>query len=148
MLYMVRVIHCQCIHRSRVTPYNAIPCMSHSSPPLLDNIIYSASTLKGRQECGLHTMHTWEVSPIKEAPDSKFNFSSHMNTMELLFLGGLHKMCMFHEPEGFWPTIFSGYSKSHCPCSLHFTATSRKHFDRQNPPFSWKSLPKSEAPAG
>ncbi len=29
-----------------------------------------------------------------------------MNTMGLLFLGGLHKMCMFHEPEGFWPTFF------------------------------------------
>ena len=26
--------------------------------------------------------------------------------MELIFLGGLQEMCMFHEPEGFWPTIF------------------------------------------
>ena len=71
---------------------------------------------------------------------------------------------MFHEPEGFWPTIytfFRGTQNSHCPVSLralpslassekvnwsslNFTATSRKHFDRQNPPFSCKSLPKSE----
>ncbi len=85
--------------------------------------------------------------------------------MGLLFLGGLHKMCMFHEPEGFWPTIFlhifSGALKNHYPVtsralpsiassekvncsSLNFTATSRKHFDHQNPPFSCKSLPKSE----
>ena len=27
--------------------------------------------------------------------------------MELIVLGGLQKMCMFHEQEGFWPTIFA-----------------------------------------
>ncbi len=89
----------------------------------------------------------------------KFIFSAHMNTMELLFVGGLHKMCMC------WATIFlhifSGAPKSHCPvpsralpglarldkvnCSyLNFTTTSRKHFDPLNPPFGHKSLPKSE----
>ena len=26
--------------------------------------------------------------------------------MELLFLGGLQKMCIFHEPAGFGPNIF------------------------------------------
>ena len=44
-----------------------------------------------------------------------------MNAMELLFLGGLQKMCMFNEPEEFRPNIFlhifSGALTSHCPVS-------------------------------
>ena len=88
-----------------------------------------------------------------------------MNTMELLFLGGLHKMCMFHEPAGFGPNIFlhifSGALKSHCPVSprgtlrdtseekvnwstFNFTATSREHTLRENARILRKSLPKSE----
>ena len=74
-------------------------------------------------------------------------------------------MCMFHEPEGFWPTIFlhifSGALKNHYPVSsrapsgptssekvnwstFNFTATSRKHFDPENARFCCNSLPKSE----
>lgn len=74
-------------------------------------------------------------------------------------------MCMFHETEGFWPTIFlhffSGAPKNHCPLSrlgqpgttseekvnwssLNFTATSRKHFAPENARFCCNSLPKSE----
>jgi hypothetical protein len=30
--------------------------------------------------------------------------------MDLIFFGGLQKICMFHEPEGFGPNIF-GHSK-------------------------------------
>ena len=33
--------------------------------------------------------------------------------MELLFVGGLHKMCMFHEPAGFRPNIFYTFSRGH-----------------------------------
>ena len=88
-----------------------------------------------------------------------------MNTMELLFVGGLHKMCMFHEPAGFGPNIclhiFSGAIKSHCPVSrpaptgptseekvnwstFNFAATSREHTLRENARILRKSLPKSE----
>ena len=95
----------------------------------------------------------------------KFNFSAHMKDMELLFLGGLQKMCMFHEPAGFWPTIFVyiflGALKSHFPVSqlgqpgttseeevnwssFNFTATSRKHFAPENARFCCNSLQKSE----
>ena len=112
-----------------------------------------------------NTLHSAAGCPIKESPDSKFNFSAHMNTMQLLFLGGLHKMCMFHEPEGFWPTIFLhtflGALKIHCPVSprerlgntseekvnwstFNFTATSREHTLCENARIFRKSLPKSE----
>ena len=30
-----------------------------------------------------------------------------MNTVEMIFLGGLQKMFMFHEPVGFCPNIFT-----------------------------------------
>ena len=47
--------------------------------------------------------------------------------MELFFSGGLQEMCMFHEPKGFWPTIFlhifSGPLKSHCPVSSRALAS-------------------------
>jgi hypothetical protein len=60
-------------------------------------------------------------SPFEELQDSahyrghsplgkcwfKFICSAHMNTMELIFLAGLQKMCMFHEPEGFGPILFT-----------------------------------------
>jgi hypothetical protein len=88
-----------------------------------------------------------------------------MNAMELLFSGGLQEMCMFHEPKGFWPTIFlhifSGPLKSHCPVSqggplrstsaekvnwstFNFIATFRKDFEPENARIFRKSLPKSE----
>ena len=41
-----------------------------------------------------------------------------MNAMDLKMFVGTEKMCMFHEPAGFWPNIFVhvflGHSKSHC----------------------------------
>ena len=95
--------------------------------------------------------------------------------MELLSLGGLQKMCMFHEAAGFWPTIFLhiflGALKSDFPVSrlahpsttseekvncssFDFTATSREQTGHKNARICRKSLPKSEknaffeAPAG
>ena len=45
-----------------------------------------------------------------------------MNAMDLKILVGTKKMCISHEPKGFWPyiflTIFLGALKSHCPVSL------------------------------
>jgi hypothetical protein len=88
-----------------------------------------------------------------------------MNTMELIFSGGLENMCMFLEPKGFWPTIFlhifSGAFKSHFPVSqggplrstsaekvnwstFNFIATFRKDFEPENARIFRKSLPKSE----
>jgi hypothetical protein len=87
-----------------------------------------------------------------------------MNAMELFFSGGLEEMCMFHEPKGFWPTIFlhifSGPLKSHCLVSqgglprftsaekvnwstFNCNATSREHTLRENARIFRKSLPKS-----
>jgi hypothetical protein len=43
-----------------------------------------------------------EVREVHGCSQLKFNFSAHLNTMVLIFFGGLQKMCMFHEPEGFW----------------------------------------------
>ena len=71
--------------------------------------------------CHSVTVHTVEVREVQGCSRLKFNFSAHMNTMELIFLGGLREMCMFHEPKGFWPTIFLhiflGAFKSHFPVS-------------------------------
>ena len=74
-------------------------------------------------------------------------------------------MCMFHEPEGFWPTIFLhiflGALESHFPVSrrakpsqassvkvcwryFNFITTFRKYFDPENARIFRKSLPKSE----
>jgi hypothetical protein len=33
-------------------------------------------------------------------------FSAHINAMDLKILVGTKKMCMFHDPAGFWPNIF------------------------------------------
>jgi hypothetical protein len=33
-------------------------------------------------------------------------FFAHMNTRTLTHFVGTKKMCMFHEPAGFWPNIF------------------------------------------
>ncbi len=87
-----------------------------------------------------------------------------MSAMELPLLVGTKKMCMYHEPAGFWPNIFlnifSGAFKSHYLVSrrgqpgttnavkvnwrsFKFTATFTKHFDPQNAPFWRKSLSKS-----
>jgi hypothetical protein len=44
------------------------------------------------------------------SPSGKFwlelIFSAHMNATDLKILVGTKKMCMFHEPAGFWPNIF------------------------------------------
>ena len=109
-------------------------------------------------------MHTAAGCPTKVSAGLKFIFSAHTNTMELILFGGLPKMCMFHEPEGFRPNtflhIFSGALKRHCPVSqgeplrttsaekvnwstFNFITTSREHTLRENARIFRKSLPKS-----
>ena len=51
-------------------------------------------------------MHTVEVREVQGFPQFKFIFSAHMNAMEPKIFVGTKKMCMLHEPEGFWPNIF------------------------------------------
>ena len=127
--------------------------------------MFSEITLFLETPCmSVHTAHNGSHSPSGKFW-LKFIFSAHMNAMELLFSGGLQEMCMFHEPKGFWPTIFlqkfSGALKSHYPVSrpaptgstsavkvnwstFNFNTTSREHTNRRNAPFCRKSLPKSE----
>ena len=70
-------------------------------------------------ETAAAALHTWEVSPLEGSAGFKFIFSAHMNAMELKLVVGTEKMCMLHEPAGFWPNIFlnifSGAFKSHYP---------------------------------
>ena len=86
-----------------------------------------------------------------------------MNAMGLKNFVGTKKMCMFHEPKGFWPNmflhIFLGPLKIHWLVSwleqpgttneekvnwslLNFMATSRKHSLRENARIFRKSLSK------
>jgi hypothetical protein len=102
-----------------------------------------------------NTLHTVEVREVQGCSRFKFNFSARMNTMELVYLGGLQQMCMFHEPKG------GGPLKSHCPVSrlgqpgttssekvnwstFNFNTTSREHTNPENARICRKSLPKSE----
>ena len=84
--------------------------------------------------------------------------------MDLKILVGTKKMCMFHEPAGFWPNIFLhiflGALKSHYPVCrrerpgntnavkvnwryFNFMTTSRTHTLRENARIFHKSLSKS-----
>ena len=67
-----------------------------------------------------HTLHTWEVSPLEGSAGFKFIFSAHLHAMALKTFVGTKKMCMFHEPTGFWPkiflNIFLGHSKVTVMC--------------------------------
>ena len=87
-----------------------------------------------------------------------------MNAMALNIFVGTKKMCMFHEPAGFWPNIFVhiflGALKSHYLVSqlatpgytneekvnwsfLFFFTTPREHTLPENPRFWRNSLSKS-----
>ena len=87
-----------------------------------------------------------------------------MNAMELIFFVGTERMCVFHEPAGFWPNIFLSIVlealKSHYAVSrlaqagtpneekvnwksFNFNATSREHTLRENARIFRKSLSKS-----
>ena len=52
------------------------------------------------------TLHTAEVTPLWVNFGLELIFSAHMNAMELKTFVGTKKMCMLHEPAGFWPNIF------------------------------------------
>jgi hypothetical protein len=76
-------------------------------------IYYGASYGIWIHQLRLATPYAWILSTAHNGghfPSGKFwlklIFSAHMNAMELIFFGGLQNMCMVHEPEGFWPTIF------------------------------------------
>jgi hypothetical protein len=68
----------------------------------------------------VHSVHTWEVSPLEVSAGLKFIFSAHMNAMGLKLFVGTEMMCLFHEPTEFGPNIFlnifSGPFKSHLCC--------------------------------
>jgi hypothetical protein len=61
--------------------------------------------LQSEPNQSLLPLHIVEVREVQGCSRFKLNFSAHMNTMELVFLGGLQQMCMFHEPKGFWPLV-------------------------------------------